>query len=211
MRAFVLLLALSGCGTGMMWGGMGPPPVLPRPGVGLPLPVHPGERERPPLPPSPNKRILPATREPGIWAADGAVTGTVPQIAGVPIVPVPDPKGTILAVDTGCVESMDRLLTRDKHARGLALLRAAYRRCLAAGLYAHCVTRNAEIDNAIKKKHADNLKTRTRARQANYSQLAPRPTPEEQAAGRIRAEYCRDASIPEELFQSVVKAFEGWE
>lgn len=147
MRALVLLVVLSGCGTGMTWSGMGPPPVPLRPGVGLPLPVHPGEGERPRLPPSLNKRILPATREPGIWAADETKGSLPPWLTEPPVVVdvtlpySPDAKGLEDELPTRWCAAKINVLEGSELGKAVKRISRWERMCLFAMLYEACTER----------------------------------------------------------------------
>jgi hypothetical protein len=66
-------LVIAGCASApdapetYAWAPVRPPAV---PGTGLPTPGQPGQVRPQPLPRSPHKRVLPPTREPGLWAGD---------------------------------------------------------------------------------------------------------------------------------------------
>ncbi|WP_075008976.1 DUF6310 domain-containing protein [Stigmatella aurantiaca] len=58
------------------WAPVRPPAV---PGTGLPTPGQPGQVRPQPLPRSPHKRVLPPTREPGLWAGDAPHASQEPE------------------------------------------------------------------------------------------------------------------------------------
>lgn len=85
-----------------------------------------------PVPRSPNKRILPATREPGIWAADGApVAMARHQLWGVEI-PLPDGGAYVEREAWQCAAGMDEVSTATKKVSTIASATEAARRCMVA-------------------------------------------------------------------------------
>lgn len=112
-------------------------------GTGLPAMGQPGS-QRPAVERSPNKRVLPPTKEPGLWAADGAPrAGEEPgTIFGAPVqLPEHPPLGAT-AVRGVCAYDMAR-------AAGAARMKLilsfpdAVRACMAASAYFQCVLRHA--------------------------------------------------------------------
>lgn len=144
MRYFVLLLALSGCAGGLQaFDAPGvPAPVFTPVGAGAPVLGQPGQHRSPPvLPPSPNKRILPLTREPGIWAADeirAAKRDKLDGIVGVafPIPSVMSPDGVDLV--KLCEQTMSAALQKAKRTDKAKALPLGLRRCLVARLFQRC-------------------------------------------------------------------------
>nr|WP_044198253.1 DUF6310 domain-containing protein [Hyalangium minutum] len=63
------------------WAPVRPPAV---PGTGLPTPGQPGQVRPQPLPRSPHKRVLPPTREPGLWAGDAPRASQDPEANPAP-------------------------------------------------------------------------------------------------------------------------------
>jgi hypothetical protein len=63
------------------WAPVRPPAV---PGTGLPTPGQPGQVRPQPLPRSPHKRVLPPTREPGLWAGDAPRASQEPEANPAP-------------------------------------------------------------------------------------------------------------------------------
>ena len=63
------------------WAPVRPPAV---PGTGLPTPGQPGQVRPQPLPRSPHKRVLPPTREPGLWAGDAPRASQEPEANPTP-------------------------------------------------------------------------------------------------------------------------------
>jgi hypothetical protein len=72
-QAVAVAVVVAGCATTQeapetyAWAPVRPPAV---PGTGLPTPGQPGQVRPQPLPRSSHKRVLPSTREPGLWAGD---------------------------------------------------------------------------------------------------------------------------------------------
>ena len=63
------------------WAPVRPPAV---PGTGLPTRGQPGQVRPQPLPRSPHKRVLPPTREPGLWAGDAPRASQEPEANPTP-------------------------------------------------------------------------------------------------------------------------------
>jgi hypothetical protein len=63
------------------WAPVRPPAV---PGTGLPTPGQPGQVRPQPLPRSPHKRVLPPTREPGLWGGDAPRAAKEPEANPAP-------------------------------------------------------------------------------------------------------------------------------
>lgn len=146
MRYLVLLLALSGCAGGLQaFDAPGvPAPVFTPVGAGAPILGQPGQHRSPPvLPPSPNKRILPATREPGIWAADETRAARDKadkepvSVLDVPL-PAPDGKASTRPV-RACKAMIDTGLVEAGLKENLAALPQNVRRCVVARLLEACL------------------------------------------------------------------------
>lgn len=92
-------------------------------------------------PNSPNKRLLPPTKEPGLWAADGAqATLAMPyRIFDVEVPFPPDAYDALAKKQTGmCAEDlMDALLSSGLHDEVMSYPMDA-RRCMAAQSYRSC-------------------------------------------------------------------------
>lgn len=109
-------------------------------GAGLPTTGQPGTQGAD-VPRSPNKRVLPPTKEPGLWAADGAPKATregSTDVFGVTI-PYPDNAGEAekRAVDTCSNTIMDAAYAA-KRSDYLSSLPLNVRQCLAFSAYEHC-------------------------------------------------------------------------
>lgn len=105
-----------------------------------------------PVPRSPNKRVLPATREPGIWAADGAPQASMPYRIFDVEIPFPADARTVDGKrQTGeCASGvMLALLSSRLHDEMMAHPFAA-RRCMAAQAYRSCA--GLEIERALRLK-----------------------------------------------------------
>ncbi|MBE4751514.1 minus agglutinin [Corallococcus sp. ZKHCc1 1396] len=86
-QAVVVAVAAVGCATSQeapetyAWAPVRPPAV---PGTGLPTRGQPGQARPQPLPRSPHKRMLPPTREPGLWAGDAPRASQEPEANSTP-------------------------------------------------------------------------------------------------------------------------------
>jgi hypothetical protein len=124
-----------------------PPPAPLRPGVGAPVVGQPGH-VREDVPRSPHKRVLPPTREPGVWAGDQSPR----PVAGEPWQMVLDIELPLPTVFETPEDLMPVSICRTdilKRLDALALMDAAKalgypeRRCLVARLYSFCADRAA--------------------------------------------------------------------
>jgi len=92
-QAVAVAVVVAGCATSQKapetqeapetyaWAPVRPPAV---PGTGLPTPGQPGQVRPQPLPRSPHKRVLPPTREPGLWAGDAPRASKEPEANPTP-------------------------------------------------------------------------------------------------------------------------------
>ena len=86
-QAVAVAAVVAGCATSQeapetyAWAPVRPPAV---PGTGLPTPGQPGQVRPQPLPQSPHTRVLPPTREPGLWAGDAPGAAQQPEAAPTP-------------------------------------------------------------------------------------------------------------------------------
>jgi hypothetical protein len=109
------------------------------PGTGLPGERVPGP-QRGEVPRSPNKRVLPATKEPGLWAADGAPrASSPPQLFDVEL-PYPDGADTPeeQATTDVCASTLTRAARSADELYYAVNLPEPVRRCFAARAYEHC-------------------------------------------------------------------------
>jgi hypothetical protein len=151
-RWLCLAVILAGCASGppeqYHRGTFTPPPPAPvRPGVGLPT-YDPHVKPLPPQPQPKPKRLLPPTREPGIWASDAPESPPDPLDDGEPAplvlgirLPYPDEPSSLMER-----ENVRWCAARSRGALGLALpqdivLTDKERMCLAMRMYALCATR----------------------------------------------------------------------
>ena len=100
------------------------------------------------VPRSPNKRLLPATKEAGLWAADGAPATKRPPLILDVLMPTAlestDERGLRLAQQ--CAAKVEAMLRHDPHFDPAALhLPFDERKCLAARLYVICAERGVHI------------------------------------------------------------------
>ena len=86
-QAVAVAVVVAGCATSQeapetyAWAPVRPPAV---PGTGLPTHGQPGQVRPQPLPRSPHKRVLPPTREPGLWAGDAPRASQEPEANPTP-------------------------------------------------------------------------------------------------------------------------------
>ncbi len=93
LQAVAAAVVVAGCATSQKvpetqeapetyaWAPVRPPAV---PGTGLPTPGQPGQVRPQPLPRSPHRRVLPPTREPGLWAGDAPRASQEPEANPAP-------------------------------------------------------------------------------------------------------------------------------
>ncbi|MFY2559162.1 DUF6310 domain-containing protein [Corallococcus terminator] len=87
LQVVVVAVVVAGCATSpeapatYAWAPVRPPAV---PGTGLPTPGQPGQVRPKPLPRSPHRRVLPPTREPGLWAGDAPRASAEPEANPTP-------------------------------------------------------------------------------------------------------------------------------
>lgn len=145
-----LLLLLTACASQapstLQRGTFIPPPPAPvRPGVGAPVVGQPGQVNPQEVPRSPHKRVLPPTREPGLWAGDSAPrTSSGPQReAYILEVPLPEPKeapeGGSTSLAGKCAGEMNAAISPE-NMRKIWRLSLKERRCLVAHLYYYCTS-----------------------------------------------------------------------
>jgi hypothetical protein len=105
------------------------------------------------VPRSPNKRVLPASNEPGLWAADEAPrAGTVskPSIGGIEI-PYPEDAQERRDLDPTafCGESMTKALAQARQHVRFFNQPPESQKCLAAKLYEACAARLLDVARAL--------------------------------------------------------------
>lgn len=125
------------------------PPSFPTPGAtpagaGIVVPTPEGGEQV--VPRSPNKRILPATKEPGLWAADGAPMasgGDAPSLFGVAL---PEPTGAAMLVEASraCVSTVEAAAKSIGADKGVAVYPPLVRKCMAAWAYLMCAKHRHE-------------------------------------------------------------------
>ena len=87
LQAVAVAAVVAGCATSQeapetyAWAPVRPPAV---PGTGLPTHGQPGQVRPQPLPRSPHTRVLPPTREPGLWAGDAPRASQEPEANPTP-------------------------------------------------------------------------------------------------------------------------------
>jgi hypothetical protein len=146
MRYVLLCLLFLGCASGAPTtyskGTLRPPPAPARPGVGLPLPGHPARG--PDVQPNPRPtRVLPPSREPGIWAGDEPkASGDIPTVF-VLDVPLALPAFRDPELDIGvahdCKDRLPRGFAADPELKGLvARLSQEERMCWVATVMQFC-------------------------------------------------------------------------
>lgn len=142
LRLFPLLL-LPACAGGTQYERgtpTRPAPAPTMPGAGAPVVGQPGTF-RPPLPRSPHQRVLPPSKEPGLWSGDGPRAALdLPELLGVSL-PVPEESWFTVK---DAAEDCERGLQRAIAAKGLASVAPSLPRelqtCLPLALYNLCAS-----------------------------------------------------------------------
>jgi hypothetical protein len=146
--SLTVAVIVAGCATtqeapeAYAWAPVRPPAV---PGTGLPTRGQPGQvgPEAEPLPRSPHKRLLPPTREPGLWAGDAprasAEAEPTPALVGV-LLPYPPEAHTVEEREPTmrCAQSLYDAARAVDMVAPLRKLSERQRRCVVAQLYSAC-------------------------------------------------------------------------
>ncbi len=163
MRAIILCLFLAACASPERrelrdGAPVRPAPVFVAPGytpAGAGLPEYmPGPPEPVRVEPQPKPtRLLPPTREPGIWASNEPSAPNGPVVLGVPL-PMPpinnvEPLGEQVEYAVRCAQSVGRRLDMLALKERALKLDMPPRTCLLAKLYALCLQR--ELEDEVKK------------------------------------------------------------
>lgn len=93
------------------------------------------------VPRSPNKRLLPRTKEAGLWAADGAPQASLPRHAlwGVDIPPMRNDEGRVVAGETEwCMKGLAKAADAAGWRERIENYSAEVRACMAATAYLRC-------------------------------------------------------------------------
>lgn len=165
-----------------------PPPAQARPGVGAPT-YDPHTKPLPPQPQPKPTRMLPPTREPGIWASNDPEQrhGGTPRLLEIDLPQIPNLRTDEIfehaLLTSGCIQTInDRLDFLSLMAPSLELLPEP-RRCLAARLYDLCVRR--KVDDAVRSRAGtDAVLPRALARTA-------------QDAAEFREKACGSKAMPD--------------
>ena len=120
------------------------PPHTPRGAGASPL----GQPWQAPGPPrSPNRRILPPSPEPGLWAADEVTAVTRRNQNDIPAmlagVRLPSPTGESTEATRKCADSMNHALRNLRLHIAMAQLPPDVRTCIAARLFEYCAIQQA--------------------------------------------------------------------
>lgn len=164
MKSLTIALLLTGCatsGTGpagfhqaaaLPTAAPAPVPQFPRPGY-TPAGAGASPLGQPWQPPeaqvarSPNRRILPPTPEPGLWAADDVEAVRQRSFNEMPAmisgVRLPSPKGESTVFTRRCAASMNAALAGIRLHETMARLHPDIRACVAARLFEYCTVRRA--------------------------------------------------------------------
>jgi hypothetical protein len=149
MRWSFVVLMLMGCGgervymRGAGLAGQGPVVRHTPVGTGAPVLGQPGAR-RAETPRSPDKRVLPATAEPSVWAGDSHEVRAAMHARSNVLLDVPLPFVSTVASEADkeetylCASQMQSLVNNIRQDFYLALQPLKVRRCLAARLYVAC-------------------------------------------------------------------------
>jgi hypothetical protein len=155
------LLLIAGCaspGRELQRGSaVAPPPPPVRPGHGAPVVGQPGQQS-PELPRSPHHRVLPPSREPGLWAGDEPRAGrsgpqAEPVLLGVtlPGLPITDTEKDV-GPARACVAMWNDALPGTRLAAKVNALRPAEKQCMVALMFRDCARVIEELDDASREK-----------------------------------------------------------
>lgn len=154
---YLLLLALAACSgpSHLHYPPANPAPTYTPPGTGLPMPSFPGPGVRN-IPRSPHKRVLPPSKEPGLWSADrpkASIIAPAPTLLGTTL-PVPDAAKTpyISHSLSGCIEAAGELVGAPVFFTRIDALREDERKCFAGLLYSRCASGLPEFVKARRAK-----------------------------------------------------------
>lgn len=162
MRLRILLILLSGAAFAQ--GAVRPPPP-PRPPSYSPttaVPVAPGYGVHPDPPPTnrgTHTRVLPPTREPGIWASDGPkgeVVLPAPVVEGITLPYPPEAETAAQRPVDMCADLVRSTLPAVDPAQSLRGLDVTRRRCEVARLYYACALMFVHADN-LSRKHSEDV------------------------------------------------------
>lgn len=96
---------------------------------------------------SPNRRILPPTPEPGLWASDAVEASRPTKYNDMPAmlsgVRLPAPKGESTDATRRCAATMNNALWGARLHEAMARLDSNVRTCIAARLFEYCAIRRA--------------------------------------------------------------------
>jgi hypothetical protein len=204
---FLLSASAMGCAAGQpaeyQRGTFTPPPPAPlRPGVGAPVLGQPGQSQAV-MPRSPHRRVLPPTREPGVWAGDQPraagfedVKDVEPLILGVRLPYINEPP--LNEEETWpvrwCAAAANTTLEVRADPSTISALTMAERECLAAMFYAAC---------AGAQRGATMLRTDIPHARAHAEAMAAR-------AAAFRDEKCNTDSRTPRVFNLVMLLVNNW-
>lgn len=170
-------------------------------GTGLPTMGQPGT-QRPAVERSPNKRVLPPTKEPGLWAADGApVAAARHHLWGVEI-PLPEGAMAHLVEREAwhCANGMDGVAKGIRKVAFIDTLPEDVRRCMVARAQYHCAFETGLL-----------VQTRvTRGSTSDTARLEALAALEAHALA-LRAKWCADVTLTDKQLTALRTVLDAWD
>lgn len=170
-------------------------------GTGLPTIGQPGT-QRPAVERSPNKRVLPPTKEPGLWAADGApVAAARHHLWGVEI-PLPEGAMAHLVEREAwhCADGMDEVAKGIRKVAFIDTLPEDVRRCMVARAQYHC----AFEEGLLAQRHV------ARGSTSDAARLEPLAALEAHALA-LRAKWCADDTLTDKQQTALRTVLDAWD
>jgi hypothetical protein len=167
-----------------------PEPAYTPPGTGLPEVGQPGSHAAP-VPRSPNKRLLPTSSEPGLWAADGAPVASLPLMPPLFGEPLPYPPGVgngeiSRRLADSCVETMTDAAKQAGTLEAILRLSPVVRACMAAHALKVCA--DAMWDRMLRFSDVDHPPTAAERMQTEALMAT---------ANALKVDRCRQAAFEE--------------
>jgi len=170
-------------------------------GTGLPTMGQPGA-SRPAVARSPNKRVLPPTKEPGLWAADGAPSAVARHhLWGVEI-PLPEGATAHLVEREAwhCANGMDGVAGGIRKVAFISTLPEDVRRCMVARAQYHC----AFEEGLLAQRNAARGSTSDTARIEALAAL-------EAHALALRSKWCADVTLTDKQQTALRTVLDSWD
>lgn len=171
-----------------------PRPTYTPAGAGAPVVGQPGY-QRPTLPPSPNRRVLPPTEGPGLWSADEPKAVKEDRAAQLQVfaagVKLPSPEGESTAAVRVCGMHVNEAVKRGGAKATFAAAPRKERECAVARLFASCLAIQGQKDQ--KKLRAGDESKRSAVEQF-YAAL--------QVALQFRKTVCEGVTLSDEMVEA---------